>query len=88
MNPDDARTCSVPFLRHPDGRSALHLMVARVLRDEETAREFISQTLYELWYDLHHANPLTPDDSQNLLDETEVQLMNLVVIWRLLAPSE
>ena len=62
-------------------------MVARVLRDEETAREYISQTLYELWYELHHGNPDRPD-FQNLLDRTEAELMNLIVIWRLLDPSE
>ena len=63
-------------------------MVAFVLRDEDTGREYIDQLLYELWYDLHHSSPLTTDDFQNLLDETEVKMMNLVVIWRVLKPDD
>jgi len=84
----EARAPERGVLRPPVCCLPSRLMVARVLRDEETAREYISETLYALWFDLHHGSPLTPDDYQALLDETEAQLMALIVVWRLLEPSE
>lgn len=59
-------------------------MVARVLKDEATGKEYIDQALYELWSDLHHSRPLTIEDAQTVIDTAEVLAMNLVVIWRLL----
>ena len=63
-------------------------MVAQPLLSKEGAQEYIETLLYELWHDLHHGEPSSERECQNLLDETEHQLMRLVVIWGLLHPSE